>query len=59
MSIVLEVVERKGGWIYFGERKWQGQEAFANSIREELELYEDLRAKVLSATTTVTGEADE
>jgi recombination protein RecA len=59
MSIVMEIVDRKGGWIYFGERKWQGQEAFSNSIREEVELYEELRSKVLSATDSFTGESDD
>lgn len=59
MSIVMEIVDRRGGWIYLGERKWQGQEAFANSIREEVALYEELRSKVLSATTSFTGEDSE
>jgi len=59
MSIVMEIVDRRGGWIYLGERKWQGQEAFANSIREEVALYEELRSKVLSATTSFTGEENE
>lgn len=59
MSIVMEIVDRKGGWIYFGERKWQGQEAFSNSIREEVGLYEELRSKVLSATDSFTGESDD
>lgn len=47
LAIVKEVVERKGGWIYYNDRKWQGAENFANSVREELDLYEELRDKVL------------
>jgi hypothetical protein len=43
------VVERKGGWIYYGERKWQGVENFANSLREEVDLFEELRKEILSA----------
>jgi recombination protein RecA len=48
LSLVKGVVDRRGGWIYHGERKWQGQEAFVNSIREELDLYEALRDEVMS-----------
>jgi recombination protein RecA len=48
MAIIKQVVERRGGWIYFGERKWQGQEALVTSIREEVELFEELRDKVMS-----------
>lgn len=55
MSIVKQIVDRRGGWIYFGERKWQGVEAFANSIREEVELFEELRDQVLNSTDMVPG----
>jgi recombination protein RecA len=48
MAIVKQIVDRKGGWIYYGERKWQGQEALVNSLREEVDFYEELREKVLS-----------
>lgn len=48
MVIVKDIVERKGGWIYYGERKWQGIESFANSVREEVDLFEELRDKVLT-----------
>jgi recombination protein RecA len=48
MVIIKEIVDRRGGWIYYGERKWQGQEALVNSIREEVDLFEELRDKVLS-----------
>jgi recombination protein RecA len=59
MAIVKDVVDRRGGWVYYGERKWNGQEAFANSVREEVDLFEDLREKVLSATNVMLGESDE
>jgi hypothetical protein len=55
MSIVKEIVDRKGGWIYYGERKWNGQEALVNSIREEVELFEELRDKVLTTPTSILG----
>lgn len=55
MAIVKEIVDRKGGWVYYGERKWQGLEAFANSVREEVDLLEELQEKVLSMPDTFTG----
>ena len=59
MVIIKGIVDRKGGWIYYGERKWQGQEALANSIREEVDLYEELREKVLTVTSPFVGASDE
>ena len=61
MVIVKQIVDRKGGWIYYGERKWQGQEALANSLREEVDLFEELRQKVLTTpdSFTVPGGQDE
>jgi recombination protein RecA len=55
MSIVKEIVDRRGGWIYYGERKWNGQEAFVTSLREEVDLYEELRDKVLKTPTSFVG----
>lgn len=48
MSVVQGIVERKGGWYYYGERKWQGNETLIASIREEVDLKEELSKKVLS-----------
>jgi recombination protein RecA len=59
MAIINGAVERKGGWIYYGERKWQGGEAFANSVREEVELFEELRKKVLDSKITFTEDAED
>jgi recombination protein RecA len=59
MSIVQGIVDRRGGWIYYGERKWQGQESLVNSIREEVDLYEELREKVLSAQISFLEEVTE
>lgn len=47
LAILNGVVERRGGWIYHGERKWQGAEALLFSIREELDLRADLESRVL------------
>lgn len=52
MSVVLGIVDRKGGWIYHGERKWNGNEAFTQSLREEFDLFEELRDQVLSHQTS-------
>ena len=53
MAIVKGIVDRKGGWIYYGERKWQGQEALVNSIREEVDFMEELRGKVLHTPDSI------
>lgn len=59
LAIVKEIVDRRGGWIYYGERKWQGQENLVNSIREEIDLYNELREKVLSTPSSFVGGTDE
>jgi recombination protein RecA len=59
MAIVKGIVDRKGGWIYYGDRKWQGQENLVNSIREEVDFYEELRDKVLTTPDSFVGAADE
>lgn len=58
MSIVKEIVDRKGGWIYHGERKWQGQDAFVASLREEVDLLTELRDRVLSTPDSFVGAND-
>jgi recombination protein RecA len=59
MSIVKGIVDRKGGWIYYGEKKWNGQEALVNSIREEVDFLEELRDKVMSTPDSFIGAQDE
>jgi recombination protein RecA len=59
MVIVKGIVDRKGGWIYYGDRKWQGQEALVNSLREEVDFFEELREKVLSTPDSFVGGTDE
>ena len=58
LAIVKEIVDRRGGWIYYGDRKWQGQEALVNSIREEVDFKAELDSKILSTPSTF-GEAHE
>jgi recombination protein RecA len=50
MAVTLGVVERKGGWVNYGDQKWNGISAFADSVREDVNLFEELRAKVLNST---------
>lgn len=58
LAIFKEVVSRKGGWVYYKDRKWNGQDNFANSVREELDLYEELRDLVLQPATLAEVVAD-
>jgi recombination protein RecA len=46
LAVVKGIIQRKGGWYYFGERKWQGIEPVIQSIREEIELKEELQKLV-------------
>lgn len=48
LALVKGVIDRRGGWVYYNDRKWQGQEALVNSIREEVDLYEELRELVMN-----------
>jgi recombination protein RecA len=60
LAVVKGVIDRKGGWYYYGERKWQGIEPVIASIREELELKEELQKLVLeSPDNPMAGAADE
>lgn len=44
---VKEIVTRKGSWYYFKDHKWQGMEAMIASIREEVDLREELEQLAL------------
>ena len=47
LAVVMNFIERKGGWFYYGERKWQGIESVIASLREEIDLKEEIQKKVL------------
>lgn len=47
MSLLNGVVERRGGWLYYNDRKWQGAINLINSIREEIDLQEELTTAVM------------
>lgn len=48
MAIYHGVVDRKGSWFSYGDAKWQGASSLIDSIREEIDLKEDLEKQVLS-----------
>lgn len=47
LAILNGIVERRGGWMYYGDRKWQGASALIESIRGELDLKEELTKAVM------------
>lgn len=47
LSILNGIVDRRGGWMYYGDRKWQGAQALIDSLREEIELSSELSSAVL------------
>lgn len=49
VGILREVIERRGGWFYYADRKWQGAPALLESIREEITLKEQLETDVLDS----------
>jgi recombination protein RecA len=60
LAVIKEIIQRKGGWYYYGERKWQGIEPVISSIREELDLKEEIQKLVLeSSDNPMAGVADE
>ena len=59
LAIIKGIVDRKGGWYYYGERKWQGSEGLVNSIREEVDLLEELKDKILSTPDSFVGGMDD
>ena len=52
LSILNGIVERRGGWLYYGDRKWQGAPAFIDSLREEIELRTEVSAAVMDTLRT-------
>jgi hypothetical protein len=59
MAIIKNLVDRRGGWIYYGERKWQGQESLVNSLREEPDFFDELREKVLNTPDSFVGASED
>ena len=61
LSILNGIVDRRGGWMYYGDRKWQGAQALIDSLREEVDLSEEISKAVMDTLHTMTPliEADE
>lgn len=60
LAVVMGYIDRKGGWFYYGERKWQGIESVISSLREEVDLKEEIQKKVLESDgIAVTGNDEE
>ena len=49
LAVVMGIIDRKGGWFYHGERKWQGIDSVIASIREEVDLKEELQRAVFES----------
>jgi recombination protein RecA len=47
LSILNGIVDRRGGWMYYKDRKWQGAQALIDSLREELDLRDEISAAVM------------
>jgi recombination protein RecA len=47
LSILNGIVDRRGGWMYYGDRKWQGAQALIDSLREEVTLREEISKAVM------------
>lgn len=56
LAVVKEIIQRKGGWYYFNDRKWQGIESAIQSIREEVDLKEELQRLVFETNDAPTAE---
>lgn len=49
LAVVSGVLDRKGAWYYYKDRKWNGLEAVVESLREEVDLKEELQQEVLGS----------
>lgn len=58
LAVVNNTIERKGGWFYYGERKWQGIENVIQSIREEIDLKEQIQKAVLTSNILLVADED-
>lgn len=59
LAVVMGVIDRKGGWFYYNDRKWQGIDSVIASIREEIDLKEVIQKAVLESNNVPMGEASE
>jgi len=47
LAILNGIVDRRGGWMYYKDRKWQGSQALIDSLREEIDLRDEISAAVM------------
>ena len=59
LAVVKGFIERKGGWYYYGERKWQGIDPVIDSLRSEIDLKEELEKAVLESPDSIVAGTDE
>ena len=59
LAVVMNFIERKGGWFYYGDRKWQGIENVIASLREEINFKEEIQKKVLENPSIGLGDDEE
>jgi recombination protein RecA len=53
LALIYNLIERRGGWYYYGDRKWQGTGSILESLREEIDLAEEISAAVMDVTRSV------
>lgn len=53
LAVVKGLIDRKGGWYYYGDRKWQGIEPVIDSLRAEIDFKEELEHKVLTSSDSI------
>ena len=51
MGILLQVIDKAGGWYTFGPHKWNGVDKLRESLREDLTLREALGREVIEAAS--------
>ena len=60
LAVIKGVINRRGGWFYFGDRKWQGIESVIESLRGEIDLKEEVQKLVLeSSDIPMVGDTNE
>jgi len=59
LAVIQGIIDRKGGWFYFGDRKWQGIDSVISSIREEIDLMEEVQKLVLESSDKIMAEDNE
>lgn len=50
MAVLFGVVQKKGGWYYYGDEKWQGKDKTLAVIYEDKSLQDDIASQVLIAS---------